>query len=299
MTTTASADPSPAAVPPRFVRCDVGDVRPLLELLHQEGWYDRTAPELDFVLTVSRRSCFKIIVGDDLVGLLLSTITPGRIGYLSGFLIDSKRRGTLDVMDGVLKFEQLLEKLSAVQIGYADQRILPFYLDYGYQAHEVYSRYAVRPHAARARRWELQPLQDFDLAEVYMLNDQAYHDTRDALLRHFRAVPSVQTLVARTASGVFGDWAMMRRTRIGAVVGPCVAQGPEAAAALVSALRAEVPAEQPVLLAGQVDRTDAWLRQAGIPFERQKFVSTKVCKGDASKLENPAPIFGLFGFGLT
>lgn len=299
MTTPDSSSTAPATLQPRYVRCDAGDVRPLLELLHREGWYDRSAPEIDYVLTVSRRSCFKMMVERDLVGLLLSTITPGRIGYLSGFLVDGQRRGSLDLMDGVLKFEQLLEKLSAVQIGYADQRILPFYLDYGYRAQEVYSRYAIRPHPTRARRWELQPVQDFDLAEIYMLNDQAYQDTRDTLLRHFRAVPAVRVLAARTPSGVLGGWAMMRKTRIGAVVGPCLAQDPEAAAALVSALRAEAPAEQPVLLAGQVDRTDVWLRRSGIPFERQKVVSTKVYKGDASKLENAAPIYGLFGFGMT
>jgi hypothetical protein len=284
---------------PDFRSVEMADVRELLKLLYQEGWYDRTPEELEFVFSTSRQTCFKMLLDGKIIGLLFSVLTPTKICYYSGFLIDSNLRGTLDIMDGVLKYETLLERLSQIRIGYADQRILPFYLDFGYKSLEVYSRYAIRPHVARPGRWDVKPMQDFDLAEVYMLNDQALRDTRDQLITHYLGVKGARAVVARSRSGNLDGYALSRATPIGTVVGPILAETPEAAAALVTALRADVPAGDTVLLAGEVDRTDAWLRAAGIPFERQKTRSTKVYKGDEQYLENTSKLYGLFGFGLT
>lgn len=284
---------------PDFRSVEMSDLRELLKLLYQEGWYDRTPEELEFVLATSRSACFKMLVDGKISGLLFSILTPTRICYYAGFLVDSGLRGTLDIMDGVLKYEALIERLSRVRIGYADSRILPFYVDFGYRALEGYTRYAIRPHAARPDRWEVRPLQDFDLAEVYMMNDLALRDTRDQLLTHYLAVQGARVMVARSKSGNLDGWAMSRVTPLGTVLGPCLAESPEAAAALVGALRAQIPAGDTVLLAGEVDRTDAWLRHAGIPFERQKTLSTKVVKGDEQLVEDTSRIYGLFGFGLT
>lgn len=142
-------------------------------------------------------------------------------------------------------------------------------------------------------------MQDFDLAEVYMLNDLVLRDTRERLISHYQEVKGARLVVARSKSGGMDGWALSRATPLGTVVGPCLAESPEAAGALVSWLRAQVPAGETVLLAGEVDRTDSWLRRAGIPFERQKTLSTKVYKGDEQLVENTSRIYGLFGFGLT
>jgi hypothetical protein len=278
---------------------ELSDARELLKLLYQEGWYDRTPEELEYVLTYSRSVCFKVLLDDKIVGLLFSILTPTKICYYSGFLIDNNLRGTLDILDGVLKYETLLERLSQIRIGYADPRILPFYLDFGYKALEVYSRYAIKPHAYRPDRWDVQPMQDFDLAEVYMLNDQVLRDTRDKLITHYLGVKDARVVVARTRSGNLDGYALARVTPIGTVIGPCIAETPDAAAALVSYLRAQVPASDTVLVASEIDKADVWLRQAGIPFERQKTRSTKVIKGDEQYVENTSKIFALFGFGLT
>lgn len=275
------------------------DLRDVMDLLHREGWYDRTAHEIEMLLSHAQPSCFKIVLGRRLVGLLLSHITPTSICYYAGLLIDSAYRGTLDVLDGVLKFEQLLEARSTIRIGYADKRILPFYLDYGYEALETYSRYALRPHAVPTSRWEVRPLGDFDLAEVYMLNEQVLRDTRAQMLQHFSGVPAARAVVARDPSGVLGGYALSRRTSIGTIVGPCVSERDGAAAALVSSLTAEIGTDETLLLVGEVGRTDAWLRQSGIPFTRQETLATKVYKGDAGRLEDTSRLFGIFGFGLT
>jgi len=294
-----SAGADQPARKPDLRSTEMSDLRDLLKLLYQEGWYDRTPEELEFVLASSRSTCFKMLVDDKIVGLLFSVLTPTKICYYSGFLIDSTLRGTLDIMEGVLKYETLIERLSRVRIGYADQRILPFYIDFGYKALEGYSRYTIRPHAARPDRWEIRPMQDFDLAEVYMMNDLVLRDTRDQLVTHYLGVKGARVVVARSRSGNLDGWALSRVTPLGTVLGPCLAESPEAAAALVSALRAQVPAADTMLLTGEVDRTDAWLRRAGIPFERQKVLSTKVYKGDEQLVENTSRIYGLFGFGLT
>ena len=271
------------------------DLDAVMALVDEEGWRGYSVADLAIIMRISPENCFKLVVGDRLVGASFA-LTVAEISYLSFFLIDRGHRSLQSARALGLRCLSAAWERSRLVVAYANRRAVRAYARTGFRTAHWVTRYQATlvdsSASSFARPFRHQP------------------GRRGGGPRHGSAVlwsrpegivqrPSLSTrMAASTVTGRRGSrglagYAFVRKCSNEYLIGPIVAVGDAIASSLVLRILTDLPTSTASLEVNKEGLPQS--RSFSIRFERTAVSVRKMYVGSDTLLEENDLLYAIGG----
>ena len=245
-------------------------------------------------MRISPENCFKLVVGDRLVGASFA-LTVAEISYLSFFLIDRGHRSLQSARALGLRCLSAAWERSRLVVAYANRRAVRAYARTGFRTAHWVTRYqATLVDSSAVPLPGHSDINPVDVEEVLDMDQQCYGADRRELLSAL-AVYADGRFYGYRERGLRGlaGYAFVRKCSNEYLIGPIVAVGDAIASSLVLRILTDLPTSTASLEVNKEGLPQS--RSFSIRFERTAVSVRKMYVGSDTLLEENDLLYAIGG----
>lgn len=280
------------------------ELKTVLKLFYEEGWVDFTLADLDYMFTISPKTCFKFVCENQMIGVTFALLLDNGVCYPNSSLIAERHRKTVKYYNEVIKYSEYLKSLCQYEVMYSAKWLVDLYSGgMGYkkvgEIHRQLLTINSLPAVKEQPNVSFEKLTSANAVECHEYLQTIYCSERLTLLQHALKHDFDAWLLRK--NGEIVAFSMIRGLPKHQQIGPLVASNAEAAQQLLLHMgtQAAKTGIDRTIMDGDNVRLPKLLAGAGISFEAEGTQMVKMTRGDESLAEADANIFAIYSHYLS